>query len=65
MELILTGDSLTAEDMERYGIVNKAVPIDEDVVAEAIKVATRVAAFSAPAIGLAKQAIRTGTQSKH
>ena len=60
MELILTGEALTAVDMERYGIVNKAVPIEQDVLEEAIKVATRIATFSAPAIRLAKQAIKTG-----
>ncbi|KAL5381896.1 hypothetical protein DPSP01_006840 [Paraphaeosphaeria sporulosa] len=59
MEFILTGEPVTARDMERYGIVNKIVPAEQDVVTEAVKLATRIATFSAPAIGLAKQAIRT------
>ncbi|KAF2445307.1 ClpP/crotonase [Karstenula rhodostoma CBS 690.94] len=59
MEFILTGEPVTSADMERYGIVNKAVPTEQDVVTEAIKIATRIASFSAPAIGLAKQAIKT------
>ncbi|KAL1610041.1 hypothetical protein SLS60_001706 [Paraconiothyrium brasiliense] len=59
MEFILTGQSLTAQDMERYGIANGVIPIEQDVVDEAMKIAKRIATFSAPAIGLAKQAIKT------
>ncbi|KAF1977973.1 enoyl-CoA hydratase [Bimuria novae-zelandiae CBS 107.79] len=58
MELILTGSSLTAHEMERYGIVNKVVATDHDVVEEAIKIATSIATFSAPVVGLAKQAVK-------
>ncbi|KAF2255208.1 enoyl-CoA hydratase [Trematosphaeria pertusa] len=58
MELILTGTSMTATELERYGIVNRVVSVEQDVVDEALKMAETVAAFSAPAIGLAKQAIR-------
>ncbi|KAF2178612.1 enoyl-CoA hydratase [Zopfia rhizophila CBS 207.26] len=58
MELVLTGSPTTAIEMERAGIVNKAWPT-EDVVEAATKVAETVASFSAPAIGLAKQAVRT------
>jgi enoyl-CoA hydratase/carnithine racemase len=65
MELILTGESATAIDMERYGIVNKIVSIEHDVVDEAIKTATRIATFSAPAVGLAKQAVKAGEQHAH
>lgn len=60
MELILTGTSMTATELERYGIVNRVVSVEQDVVDEALKMAETVAAFSAPAIGLAKQAIRAG-----
>lgn len=62
MELILTGESLTALDIERYGIANKAVPVEQDVIEQAIKIATRIATFSAPTVGLAKQAIKAGEQ---
>lgn len=62
MEFILTGEPITAVDMERYGIVNKAVPAEQDVVKEAIEIATRIATFSAATVGLAKQAIKTGEQ---
>ena len=60
MELILTGTSLTAPELERYGLASKVVASDQDVVGEAIKTATTIAAFSAPAIGLAKQAVKAG-----
>lgn len=65
MQLILTGEPVTAFDMERYGIVNKVVAAEQDLVTEAIKLATRIATFSAPAIGLAKQAIKTGEENAH
>ncbi|KAF2683285.1 enoyl-CoA hydratase [Lentithecium fluviatile CBS 122367] len=58
MELVLTGSPTTAGEMERFGIVNKVVAAGEDVVEEALKVARVIAAFSAPAVGLAKQAVK-------
>jgi enoyl-CoA hydratase len=50
MELILTGT------------INKIVPIEQDVVDEAVKTATRIATFSGPAVSLAKQAVKSGEQ---
>lgn len=64
MELVLTGLPATASEMERFGIVNKVVAADQDVVEEALKVAEVIAAFSAPAIGLAKQAVEAGKFSR-
>ncbi|KAJ4350105.1 uncharacterized protein N0V89_008726 [Didymosphaeria variabile] len=63
MEFILTGEPLTAQEMERYGIVNRVVPIGQDVVDEAMRIATRIATCSAPAIGLAKQAIKAAEKT--
>lgn len=60
MELVLTGSPTTASEMERYGIVNRVIAPESDVVEEALKVAQVVAAFSSPAIGLAKQAVKAG-----
>lgn len=60
MELVLTGSPTTADEMERFGVVNKAVAVDEDVVQEALKIAERIAAFSAPTVELAKQAVKAG-----
>ncbi|KAH8689765.1 enoyl-CoA hydratase [Phaeosphaeriaceae sp. PMI808] len=58
MEIILTGSPIPATDLERFGIVNKVVAQDQDVVAEAVRVAETIAAFSAPALGLAKEAVK-------
>ena len=60
MELVLTGSPTTAIEMERVGIVNRVVPSGQDVVAEALDMAGITAGFSAPAIRLAKQAVKTG-----
>lgn len=60
MELILTGEARTAAEMERLGVVNKVYSAEEDVLEGSIKVAELLAAFSAPAIGLAKQAVQAG-----
>ena len=46
--------------MERVGLVNKVCNIEQDVIDEALKVAKVVAAFSQPAVGLAKQAVKAG-----
>ncbi|KAF1920255.1 enoyl-CoA hydratase [Ampelomyces quisqualis] len=57
MEIILTGATVTAAEMERLGVVNRIVPVGEDVLAEAQVLAQSIASFSAPAVGMAKQAI--------
>lgn len=56
MELILTGDMLTANDAERLGLVNRIVPV-ELLLEEAKKVAKKIAAKSALAIKEAKEAV--------
>lgn len=59
MELILTGDSVAADELERLGLVNKVFPkgcVEE----EAIKLARRIAALSATVVASAKQAVLTG-----
>lgn len=60
MQFVLTGSPATASEMERLGVVNQAVAADQDVVEEAVRVAETIAAFSAPAVGLAKQAVKAG-----
>ncbi|RMZ74525.1 enoyl- hydratase [Pyrenophora seminiperda CCB06] len=57
MELILTGAPTSAAEMERLGVVNRVASIEEDVLEVATKMALTIASFSAPAIGLAKQAV--------
>ncbi|KAI0574378.1 Enoyl-CoA hydratase/isomerase [Pyrenophora tritici-repentis] len=63
MELILTGATTSAAEMERLGVVNRVVSSEEDVLEVATRTARTIASFSAPAIGLAKQAILAGEHS--
>jgi enoyl-CoA hydratase len=56
MELILTGDFLSAADAERLGLVNRVVP-GELVLEEAKAIAKKIAAKPALAIRAAKQAV--------
>lgn len=62
MELILTGDSVPAVELQRLGLVNKVFPKDH-VEKEAIKLARRVATLSATVVASAKQAILTAENS--
>ena len=56
MELILTGDFLSAVDAERLGLVNRVVPV-ELLLEEAKNVARKIAAKPMLAIRAAKQAV--------
>ncbi|MGH7873282.1 MAG: enoyl-CoA hydratase-related protein [Candidatus Binatia bacterium] len=56
MELVLTGDMLSANDAERLGLVNRVVP-SELVLEEAKNVAKKIAAKPALAIKAAKEAV--------
>jgi enoyl-CoA hydratase len=58
--MILTGAPVTAPTMERLGVVNRLVPSEEDVLAEALILARSIASFSAPAVRIAKQAVLAG-----
>lgn len=64
MQLVLTGSLVSAPEMERFGVVNRVMAADEDVVEEAVRVAETIAAYSAPAVGLAKQAVKAGMCSR-
>ena len=56
MELVLTGDMLSASDAERLGLVNRVVP-PELVLEEAKNVAKKIAAKPTLAIKAAKEAV--------
>ena len=60
MKLILTGDTIPASEMERYGVVSCVAPMDSNVVEEAVKLARTIASYSVPVVGLAKQAVKAG-----
>jgi enoyl-CoA hydratase/carnithine racemase len=55
MELALTGDMITAEDAQRMGLINRAVPAAE-LRTEVEKLAQRIATKSVQGIRLGKQA---------
>ncbi len=56
MEMCLTGRMMAAEEAERAGLVSRIVPAD-DLIDEAIKVATDIAELSRPAVMMAKEAM--------
>ena len=56
MEMVLTGEFLSATDAERFGLVNRVVPV-ELLLEEAKSIAKKIAAKSTVSIRLAKEAI--------
>ena len=61
-ELIFTGEIIRAEEAQRLGLVNRVVPLDE-LMATAKAMAKKIAAKSAAALKLAKQAVNYGMQA--
>ena len=61
LEILLTGEPITAADAERLGLVNRVVPADR-VMDEARALAVRVAAQPPIAVRYILDAVRTGMQ---
>lgn len=61
LEMILTGDMIDAGEAYRIGLANKVVP-QEDLLAEARRLATKIASKSALATALCKQAVVNGLE---
>ncbi|KAI0909896.1 enoyl-CoA hydratase/isomerase [Ustulina deusta] len=57
MELILSRQTISGEELAQRGLVSRAFKSDEDVVLEAKKLAARIAAYSRPVVSMAKQAV--------
>ena len=56
MELILTGDNMSAADAERAGLVSKVFPVDE-LLDKALELGSKIAAQSQMATAYAKEAV--------
>jgi len=56
MELILTGDKMSAQDAEKAGLVSKVFPADQ-LVDESIKTAEKIASYSRVATMMCKEAV--------
>jgi enoyl-CoA hydratase len=56
MDMVLTGRMMDAAEAERSGLVSRVVPADK-LIEEALKVATRIAELSRPAVLMAKEAV--------
>ncbi|KAI2626279.1 enoyl-CoA hydratase/isomerase [Xylaria nigripes] len=57
MELILSRQTISGEELAQRGLVNKTFKPDEDVVLEAKKLAAQIASYSRPVVRMAKQAM--------
>ncbi|HVJ53909.1 MAG TPA: enoyl-CoA hydratase [Aliidongia sp.] len=56
MEMVLTGRRMDAAEAERSGLVSRILPLAE-LVPEAIKTATKIAALSRPVVMIAKESV--------
>jgi len=56
MELILTGNMISAEEAAAHGLVSRVVP-DDKLLEEALKTAEKIASFSQPAVMMAKETV--------
>ncbi|XP_074639883.1 enoyl-CoA hydratase, mitochondrial-like isoform X1 [Acropora palmata] len=62
MEMILTGDSISAAEAKNCGLVSKVFPAEE-LVNEAVKTAEKISGLSKIAVQLAKEAVNTGYET--
>jgi enoyl-CoA hydratase len=61
MEMVLTGEPISAAEAHAAGMVNRVVP-DEQVLDEAVALAAKIAERPTVAVRLARQALRYGTE---
>ncbi|KAI0392584.1 enoyl-CoA hydratase/isomerase [Xylariaceae sp. FL0594] len=57
MELILSRQTISGQELAQRGLVNRAFSSEQDVVLEAKSLAARIASYSQPVIRMAKQAV--------
>ncbi|OAD54232.1 Enoyl-CoA hydratase, mitochondrial [Eufriesea mexicana] len=62
MEMVLTGNQITAEEAEKSGLVSKVFPADR-LIAEAIKSAEKIASHSQLIVAMAKESVNTAYET--
>jgi len=62
MELILTGDFMSAEEAKQSGLVSRVVPEDE-LLTVALDMAKKVASYSQPIVSMAKECVNQAYES--
>jgi enoyl-CoA hydratase len=62
MEMALTGRNMDAAEAERAGLVSRVIPL-ADLMAEALKVAEKIAALSMPSVMMAKECVNRALET--
>ncbi|XP_054012330.1 probable enoyl-CoA hydratase, mitochondrial isoform X1 [Hylaeus anthracinus] len=62
MEMVLTGNQITAEEAEKSGLVSKVVPADK-LVAEAVKLGEKIASHSQLIVAMAKESVHAAYET--
>lgn len=62
MEMILTGDSIDAQEAKSFNMVSRVVPNDE-LIDTCINIATKIGSFSTPIIEMAKETVNAAFES--
>ena len=58
MEMVISGEPISAEEAERAGLVSKVFP-PEDLVRQAIKLGEKISSLSKVTVSIAKEAINS------
>ena len=62
MEMVLTGDRISAVEAQQYGLVSGVYPAD-NLVAEAVRIAERIGTHSKLTVQLAKEAVNSAYET--